>query len=177
VELAGLLPAVDGAELGEADGHVAVGVGLGVEDLDVVGAVHGLEEVALDLALLELVGELGARAPLGDEGLQALALDDRWVLRVLVVGEVAAGAVEVELADVWGEDLEVALLAEFAGDEGLELLADDAALGGPEDEALADHVVDVEEAELLADDAVVALLGLLELGKVLVELLLVGEGG
>jgi len=48
VELAGLLPAVDGAELGEADGHVAVGVGRAREDLGVVGAVHGPEHEALD---------------------------------------------------------------------------------------------------------------------------------
>jgi hypothetical protein len=42
---------------------------------------------------------------------------------------------------------------------------------------LADIFIDVEEAEGLADDAVVALLGLVELHEVGVELFLGGEGG
>jgi hypothetical protein len=50
VELAGLLPAVHGAELGEAHGHVAVAVRRAGEDLGVVRAVHGLEHEALDRA-------------------------------------------------------------------------------------------------------------------------------
>jgi hypothetical protein len=62
-------------------------------------------------------------------------------------------------------------------DEILELRADDGALGLPEDQALADGVVDGEEAELRADDAVVALLRLFELLDVLIELFFVEEGG
>ena len=48
VEFAGLLPAVDRAELGEAHGQVAVGVRLRGEDLDVVRAVHRLEHEAVE---------------------------------------------------------------------------------------------------------------------------------
>ena len=46
VELAGLFPAVDGAELGEAHGQIAVAVRLRGEDLDVVRAVHRLQQEA-----------------------------------------------------------------------------------------------------------------------------------
>ncbi len=67
-EFAGLLVAVDGAELGEADGEVSVAAGLGGVNLDVVRAVHGLEEVFLVDAVLHDVadaaggveGEVGA---------------------------------------------------------------------------------------------------------------------
>ena len=52
-ELAGFLPAVDGAELGEADRQVAVAVVVAGVDLDVVRAVHRLEHEAVDGALLE----------------------------------------------------------------------------------------------------------------------------
>src|SRR6185369_13305115 len=52
------------------------------------------------------------------------------------------------------------------------LLADEAALRVPEDEAGARVVRDREEVELLAETTVVAALGLLELVEVVVELFL-----
>ena len=58
----------------------------------------------------------------------------------------ARGAVEAQAADVGGEDLLVALALEVLADEVLEFLADDCALGLPEDQALANGVVDGEEA-------------------------------
>src|SRR5690606_35809540 len=56
-------------------------------------------------------------------------------------------------------------------------LADYGALRLPEDKALADGLVDVEEAHLLADAAVVALARFLDLGEVGLELLLRGKRG
>ncbi len=103
-------------------------------------------------------------------------VDHRGVLTLLVVGEVAAGPVEIELADVRREDLVVSLLPQFLADEVLELLADDRAVRGPEHEALADLFIDVEQAELLAEDPMVPLLRLFEQLQVLLQLLLVGEG-
>ena len=152
-------------------------MGAGTEDLDVVRAVHRLEEVAVDFAVFQAVGELGAGAVFVDEALDLVAPDDGRVLAFLVVGEVAGGAVEVELADVGGEDLVVAAFGEVFGDEGLELLADDGAFGHPEDEALTDVFVDVEEVEFAAEFAVVAGLGLFELFEVLAQLGFVFEGG
>ena len=55
-------------------------------------------------------------------------------------------------------------------------LADEAALGMPEDEAGAGDLLDGEEVELLAEDAVVARLDLFELLEVGVEVLRVEEG-
>ena len=63
-EFAGLLPAIDRAELGQAHGQVAVAARLAGENLDVMRAVHRLEQVAVDLALLHAVGEFGAGAVL-----------------------------------------------------------------------------------------------------------------
>ena len=56
-------------------------------------------------------------------------------------------------------------------------LADEAALGMPEDEAGAGDFLDGEEVELLAEDAVVARLDLFELLEVGVEIFGVEEGG
>ncbi len=47
VEFARLLVAVNGAELGQTDRQVAVAPRLGLVHLDVVRAVHGLEQVPL----------------------------------------------------------------------------------------------------------------------------------
>ena len=88
----------------------------------------------------------------------------------------ARHAVKLEPADVGREDLVVALLAQLVRDECLQLLAHDRAGGRPEDQSLADHVVDHEELEVLAELAVVAELGLLELVEVGVELGRGGEG-
>ena len=84
--------------------------------------------------------------------------------------------VQLELADVGREDLRVPLLAQLRADEVLELLADDGAVRRPEDEALADVLVDDEETEVAAELAVVAMLGLLQLLQVLRELLPCREG-
>jgi hypothetical protein len=150
-------------------------------------AGRGLGDGFLAGALVDLLGEvggdgvdavrhLGAGAAFGDELARSRARRRRE-LRVLVVGEVAGGLVELELADVRREDLRVALLAQFAADEGLQFLADDGAVGRPEDQALADVLVDVEQLQFAAELAVVAELGLLELLEVVGEFFLGREGG
>ena len=55
-----------------------------------------------------------------------------------------AGAVEVELADVWREDLAVPLLVELGADEFLQLAAHDGTFRLPQDEPLTDLFVDVK---------------------------------
>lgn len=89
----------------------------------------------------------------------------------------AGSLVQLDVADVGGVDLLVAALGEFLADEGLELVAEDGAPGHPEDQAGADDLGDGEQAELLAEDAVVALLRFLDRGDVFFEFLLVEEGG
>ena len=59
----------------------------------------------------------------------------------------------------------------------LEDAADDRPLRHPEDQAAADQLADGEQLELLAEDAVVALLRLFELAQIGVEVLLVEERG
>src|SRR5690606_6080287 len=61
-------------------------------------------------------------------------------------------------------------------DKLLQLLADGRPLRLPEDQAAADLVVDGEEAQLRADDAVVALLCLLELAEMLLQIGRAEEG-
>ncbi len=56
-------------------------------------------------------------------------------------------------------------------------LADDGALGVPEDEAGAGELLNAEEVELLAEDAMVAARGFFEAREVGVEILLREEGG
>src|ERR1017187_396495 len=203
-KLARLFPAVDRAEFGEADGKVAVRMGLRRIDLDVMGAVHRLQEEAVKELVIRLhpVGRdgfpAGALVDLGREarrdGLEAhrhlvapaslvedpcerLVLDDRRELRVLVEGEVAGRLVELQLSDVGREHLRVALLAQLLADECLQLLADDGAVGSPEDQALAHVLVDDEKLQVPAELPVVAMLCLLDLLKVLAQLLPGREGG
>ena len=177
VELAGLLPAVDGAELREAHGKIAVAVWLRIKNLDVHRAVHRTEHEAVHFAAFELVGVVACSDAAFGDLVEIVALGDRGELALLVVGEVPGGAEEVELADVRRVDDAVACVAEFFGDEVGECFADDRAGWLPEDEALADFVIDGEEAELFAELAVVARFGLLELVEVFRELVLARESG
>ncbi len=174
------------------------------ENLDVVWAVHRLQHEAVeqlvvglhpvgrdrDLArpLVDLLGELGgdgleahdhlgAGTALVEDSRQGLVFDDGRELRFLVIRKVAGGLVELELADVRREDLRVALLAQFLADEVLQFLADDGAVRRPEDEALADVIVDDEELQVATELAVVAGLGLLDALEVLREFFPGREGG
>ena len=204
VKFPGLFPAVNRAELGEAQGQVAIGVRLGSEDLDVMGAIHRLQHEAVeelgrihDLictdgftagASIDFVGEMrgdgfearsefSAGAAFGRDAGEVVGLGDRGKLRLLVIGEVAGGFVEGKFPDMRGENLVIALFAELIADKVLQLLANHGAVGRPEDEALADVFVDDEEFEIFADLAVVAGAGLLDLVEVSGEFFLGGEGG
>ena len=140
-------------------------------------AVHRLQQEALHGAVRQAVGQFAATAAFFGEHLHGLALDERRKLGVLVIREVARGAVEVEVADVRREDLLVAGLEETLGDEVLEFLADDGAIGRPEDEALPHLLVDMEQLQFLAQLAVVALLGFLGTHHGLLEFVLGGVSG
>ena len=161
-DFARLFPTVHRAEFGQAQRQVAVGAGLRGVDLHVVRAIHRLEQVAFDVAGGHHVRQLAAGAALIGEPLHQVAFDQGRVLAVLIVGEVARRAVEIELSDVRREHLAVALPSKVVADEVLEFLPDDGAARRPEDEALADLFVHVEEPQFLAQLAVVALLRFLE---------------
>ena len=145
VEFAGLLEAVHRAELRQPQRQIAVAVRGRLVNLDVVRAVHRLEQVAVHLALLHPVAERRAGTVLFGEQLKRLALDDGRILRVLVIRVMPAGAVEAELADVRGVDVLIAALAQLGADPVLQLAADHRALGHPEHQARADNVADMEQ--------------------------------
>ena len=223
-QLARLLVAIDRAKLRQPHRQLAVAPRLGRVNLDVVRAVHRLEQVFLEVAgLLEiadplgrahleerlreaggfrsLAGALGLGHALGDAGLgqqQALAVVvetsryqaveqllrrrvgrhlERGKLRFLVIRVVPAGLVELDLADMRRIDRLVAALDQLVLDEALEDAADDRPFGHPEDQARPDQRRDREEVEVAAEPAMVAFLGLFDLGDVGLQLLLVEERG
>ncbi len=221
-QLARLLVAVDLAEFGDADGELAVAVGFGGVDADVVRAVHRPQEVAVtlgeqladDLLIVvahsrpwlqllfaqfltdvrigpaDLINEAffvaaeavclaarGRRFPQVVEFTGDVRLEDRRVLAVLVVRKMAARAVEVELGDLRRVDRLIAALEQLFENEGLEDASDDGAARLPQHEAGADQRIEEEQAEFLAELAVVAFAGLLHLVEIGFERLLVGEGG
>ena len=145
---AGALVAIDGAELAVARGQIAVGLERVLVDEDVERTVHGLH------AVFRVVQFHGGE----------------HVLRVVAV--VAGGLPEVGAGDVRGEDERVAAAEILVAHPVFHLFADEAALGMPEDEAGAGELLNGEQVELLAEQAMVALLGFFELVEVVVELLL-----
>src|SRR6478735_11644758 len=145
---AGLLVAVDAAELEEAQRQLAVGPAPRLVDEVVHGAAHRLELV-----------------------LRALELHRREH-RVGVVRQVPGGVEERLLADVRRADVGEALLDVPAPDVVLHLALDDAALGVEDHEARAELVGEGEEVHLGADATVVAALGLGETVEVGLELVL-----
>ena len=94
IELARLFPAINSAKFGEADREVAIGVGLTIEDFDMHRAVHWFEQVAVDLATIQFVGKVAARAALLRETIHGARFHNGRELRVFVVGEVPGGAVK-----------------------------------------------------------------------------------
>ena len=154
VQLTALLVTVHSAEFREAERQVAVRTGLRLVDLAVVRAVHRFEQVLLPFLR-------------GGDGTE----------RVLAVfGPVAGGDVEFLVADVRGDHLQVAVVLLDLAQELLQPLAQRGALGQPERKTHTHFRREGEEFHLLAEFAVVALLGFLEHGQVFVEHALLGEG-
>ena len=148
VQFTRLLVAVEGRELGVAEGQVAVAVGLRVEEDHVRGAVHRLQE------------ELG------------FAVDHRREHRVGVVLAVAGAVVELALHQVPGPDVLVARALLHLAHVALHQVAHGFALRQEEGDALPHDIREREEPKLAADAAVVALARLLELALVRIELVL-----
>mmetsp|Transcript_8779 Transcript_8779/g.18552 ORF Transcript_8779/g.18552 Transcript_8779/m.18552 type:complete len:735 (+) Transcript_8779:385-2589(+) len=134
-EGAGELVAVQDAEIGVADGEVAVGADRGAEHEAVARAVHGLHGPLLPL---DVEAEHG----------------------VLVVHGVAGLVPEVEVVDVGGDDLVVAALPVVVLDEVDERVVDAGSVGQPEGGA-SGEVVEHDEFLLCGDAAVITLLCLL----------------
>ena len=147
VERAGQLVAVHQTQLAHPQGQVTVGVGLAGVDQHTAGAVHGLDGVIL-------------------------AVDDGGVHVVLVVIPVAGALPQLTVEDHGGGDLHIAVaLVDLAPvvDQGV---LQHHALGQEEGEAGA-LVGEHEQAQLLAQLAVVALLGLFDaLARYVVQLFL-----
>ena len=150
VELAGLLVAMDEAELAEAQRQVAVAMLLGVVDEHAARAVHRLDGVVFTVDLREI-----------------------HVLFVVI--PVAGRLPELAVQDDRRLDLLVAITAMDIAPVVNELVADNHAVRMEEREARA-FLVQAEEVELLAELAVVALLGLLEHVEVGIEVCLLLEG-
>ena len=100
--------AVDSPELGQAYGQVAIGSLLARVDRMCMGQFMA-EQEAVDLAGLETVWERTQEDSLGGHHRHLVPFDDRWILAVLVVGEVPGSLVELESSDVRREHLVVAL--------------------------------------------------------------------
>ena len=146
VEHAGALIAVDRAQLAQAHRQIAVAVLLILINQDVEGAVHRLE-------LVFGVVQLHAREHVGG----------------VKIG-VAGGLPEIEARHVRRVHQRVAAPQILVAHPVFELLADDAALGMEEDKSRPGQLLNAEQVEILAELAMVALLGFLDLLEMRVEL-------
>ena len=175
-EFTRLFPAIDGTKLGKAYRQVAVTPGLRCKNFDMHRAVHWLEKVAVDLTCRDAVAEIGTTATLVGKLFHGVALHNRRKLRVGIVREMSRGSEESDPSDMRCEDLGVTLLGQLAADKILHLLSQDRSFGSPENQALTDGIIDMEEAEFLAKLAVIAFLGLLQQGEPFLKFFLSGKG-
>ena len=149
----GALVAINVAQLGVARGQIAIALGRVLVDEDVEGAVHGLEAI-------ERIVKLHGRVHVGR-----------------VEAFVAGGLPEIHARNVRRVDELVAAAETLVAHPVFHDLADDGALGMPEDEAGAGELLNAEEVELFAEDAMVAARGFFKAGEVLVEIFLREERG
>ena len=147
------LIAAAGAELGHADRQLAIRAHALLEDLHMARAVHRLEREQLVLAL-----------DLDREHVLAVPIPMTRLLPEFVVHQ------ERRL------HLDIVVALELAPRIGLEGAVERVALGMPEHLARR-FLLHVEEIELLAELAVVALLGLFEPQQIGIQLFLVAPGG
>ncbi len=154
VELAALLVAVDGTELGVPQRKILVGTRRARVYLAMVRAVHRLEHVLL--ALFRGV--------------------DRLERILAVLGPVAGSYIELLASDMRGDYRKVAVLIKFPAEEVLELESHDGAPREPQRQPEADPGRESEELHLLAELPVVTLLGLFENDEVFVQHGLLREG-
>ena len=117
--------------------------------------VHRLEQVACKLPGIKPVGEIRTAAPLLSESAQGIRRDDGRILGLAIVRKVPRGPVEIQLADMRRENLRVALLAQLLADEILQLLPHHASSRGPQHQTLSNHLVDVEQLQVLSELAMV----------------------
>ena len=160
-----LLVAVIVAQLVEAQGQLAVGAATRTEDQVVHRAVHGLEVV-----LLACLGDVAI--------LVALFVDEHGrEHRVRVVGQVTRRVEETALGDLGRvHEVEAGRLV-TVGHVGLDLVAQDSALGMEYDQAGADLLGEGVQVQLGAEATVVAALGFLDALLVGDEVFLGGPGG
>ena len=153
------------AQLVEAQGQFAVRASAGAEDQVVHRAVHGLEVV-----LLACLGHIAL--------LVALFVDEHGrEHRVRVVGQVTRRVEESALGDFGGvHEVKPGQLV-TVGHVGLDLVAQDAALGVEDDQAGADLLGEGVQVQLGSEATVVAALGFLDTLLVGHQVLLGGPGG
>ena len=149
----GALVAVHVAEFGVALRQIAIRFRRVLVDEDVARAVHGLEAI---LRVIELHGRV-----------HVFGVD------LFMAGDLP----ELAAHDVRREDHVIAAANALFAHPVFHDLADEAALGVPEDEAGAGDFLDAEQIELLAEHAVVARLDLFKVLEVGVEVFLREERG
>ena len=165
VHHAGLLVAVDRAELEQAQRQLAVGALTGTEDQVVHRAVHRLQVVV--------------EALLDDVAVLVLFLVDahRRVHAVLVPLQMAGDLIEMALGDVRGLHEAVVVLAVHLARVVLHGVDDRRALGMEHGQTRAQLLREGEQVHLLAQLAVVALGGLLHALHVGLQVVLAGPCG
>ena len=147
VKLATLLVAVNGAEFGKAQRQVLIRARRSLIDFAVVRAVHWLQEIFF--AFLRGVN---------------------WLERVLaILSIVARSDVELLVADVRSDYLQIAVTLLNLAQELLEAVAQGSALWQPQWQTGAHVLRESKEFHLLANLAVVALLGFFKQLQILVE--------
>ena len=101
--------------------------------------------------------------------LATIGLEHGRVLRILVVGIVPAGTIEIELANLRRHHHVIAELDHLLGEVLLNLRTDDSALGHPKRKTGAHLLAGREQVEFPSDDTVIATFGLFQPPQVLIQ--------
>src|SRR3989440_3696821 len=143
VEFPALLEAIDRTKLGQAQRQIAVGAHLVLKDLDVVGAVHGLEDVSLTIWLIYRQVESCSTSQAAIMRMRPVVRFSRlsWLFcpgsmldhgredAVAILVPMAAGLVEFDFANMWRHYWQVAAIKLFLAQETLKRVAQDGPSG------------------------------------------------
>src|SRR3974377_600648 len=96
--------------------------------------------------------------------------DERWEVRVTVIGIMAGSTEESQFPDVGREDLGVPLSSQLFRNKALKFLSNDCAFRFPEHQSGSDLLVDMKQFKFSTQLTMISFFGLFEQRKVLVQL-------
>ena len=132
-----LFPSIHRPKFRKPYWQITIGAWFTGVDLNVVRAVHRLQEEAINFSRFQTFGEIRTIAAALGQIAHQFVIQDWRELTLTVVREMSRCAVQVKFANMRSKDLSISLLIKFFSDEILQTLAKGGSVRSPQDQPAA----------------------------------------